>query len=152
MLRFAEVGLALVLFLWAGSNVGSQPPREDKDQKGEDETAVLMKQKLKHSQKVLEGLALGNFDEIAEHSRELIEVSKKAQWRVIKTPEYVMWSNEFRRHAEDLIEKAKQKNIDGVTLSYLNLTMTCVRCHKYVREVRRVRHEDAGLDALASSR
>jgi cytochrome c556 len=49
-----------------------------------------------------------------------------------------MNSNEFRRAAEKIIDKAKAKNIDGVTLAYFEMTMSCVRCHEYVREVRDV--------------
>ena len=32
--------------------------------------------------------------------------------------------------------KAKAKNIEGVTLAYFEMTMSCVRCHTYVREIR----------------
>ena len=35
----------------------------------------------------------------------------------------------------DRIESiAKAKNIDGATLAYVQLTVNCVNCHKYVRE------------------
>ena len=45
-----------------------------------------------------------------------------------------MQSNEFRRAVENLQEKAAQKNLDGAALGYVELTLTCVKCHKYVRE------------------
>ena len=50
-----------------------------------------------------------------------------------------MHSNEFRRAAETIVQKAKDKNLDGVALAYLDMTMTCIRCHRYVREVRDAR-------------
>ncbi len=34
------------------------------------------------------------------------------------------------------MRKAKDKNLDGVTLAYMDLTMSCVRCHQYVRDTR----------------
>jgi hypothetical protein len=40
------------------------------------------------------------------------------------------------------VKKAKDKNIDGVALAYVDVTLSCVRCHEYVREHRR----DARLD------
>ena len=58
---------------------------------------------------------------------------------MIKTPRYELHSNEFRRAAEAIVQKSKEKNIDGVALAYVDMTLTCVRCHDYVREVRETR-------------
>jgi hypothetical protein len=96
----------------------------------------LMHKKLEHSQKVLEGLALNDFKMIAQHADELIEISKEAEWKVVKTPQYEIHSSDFRRTAESLIKNAKEKNLDAAALNYVELTLTCVKCHKYVREVR----------------
>jgi hypothetical protein len=109
----------------------------------EDKTKDLMKKKLQHSQKVLEGIATNDFDAIAKNADELIIISKAAEWTVLKTPEYEMYSNDFRRTCGDLAQKARAKNIDGAALAYVDLTLTCVKCHKHVREVRRT-----GLDPL----
>jgi hypothetical protein len=108
---------------------------------GGDQDAVskLMRQKLEQAQKVLEGIALNDFGKIAKHGEELIQISKLAEWRVVKSPQYEVHSNAFRQAAETLIEKADQKNLDGAALAYLDLTLTCVKCHKYVREVRMTR-------------
>lgn len=101
-----------------------------------DKVDDLMRKKLDHSQKVLEGIALNDFDKIARHAEELIAVSKLAEWRVLKTPQYELHSNDFRRIADTIVREAKAKNLDGATLAYVDLTLTCVKCHKYVREVR----------------
>jgi hypothetical protein len=98
--------------------------------------ADLMRKKLTHAQKVLEGIALNNFDEIGRSAEELILISKSAEWRVINSPQYEVHSNGFRRAAEGLIEKAKDKNVDGAALAYVDLTLSCVKCHKYVRDTR----------------
>jgi hypothetical protein len=100
---------------------------------------ALMKRKLEDSQKVLEGLAINNYDEVAKSAADLIQVSKDVEWRVIKTPQYEMFSNDFRRNAETLVRMAKAKNTDGIALAYVDLTLNCVKCHKYVREVRMAR-------------
>ena len=99
----------------------------------------LMQRKLTSSQKILEGLALNDFDKIRENADELIQVSKIAEWHVLKTPMYELHSNEFRRTAETLGTRAKEKNLDGAALAYVEMTLTCVRCHKYVREIRQAR-------------
>jgi hypothetical protein len=104
-----------------------------------DKVAELMQRKLQESQKVLAGVALNDFDKIGKHAEELIQISKVAGWRVLKTPRYEMYSNDFRRIAETLVQNAKDRNLDAAALSYVDLTLTCVKCHKYVREERMTR-------------
>ncbi len=99
----------------------------------------LMVEKLKNAKTLLEGIAVADFNKITRSAEELIQLSKTAEWHVLKTPRYEMFSNEFRRAADVIIQKAKVKNIDGVTLSYFEMVMSCVRCHQYVREVREAR-------------
>ncbi len=112
----------------------------------------LMDEKLDNSKKLLEGIALSDFNKISNSAERLIQLSKTAEWLAYKTPRYEMHSNEFRRAAETVIEKAKTKNLDGVTLAYFDLTMQCVRCHQYVREVRDARAPLPSDRILASAR
>jgi hypothetical protein len=106
-------------------------------------TQELMQKKLKCSQKILEGVALNDFDKIADNADELITISQKAEWVVVKSPTYELYSNQFRKSAESLVKNAKAKNLDGAALDYVDLTMTCVKCHKYVREERMTRLDPA---------
>jgi hypothetical protein len=92
--------------------------------------------KLETSQKLLGAIAVSDFKKIVEQCDQLLVIANQAEWVAYKTPRYELHSNEFRRAAETIAQKAKQKNIDGVTLAYMDLTMSCVRCHQYVREVR----------------
>jgi len=106
------------------------PPKKVRD---------LMHKKLENSQKILEGIAINDFKLIAKHADELIDLSKQVEWKVLKTPQYEIHSNQFRRSAETLIKDAKDKNLDAAALTYMEMTLTCVRCHKYVREERMTR-------------
>jgi hypothetical protein len=101
----------------------------------------LMKLKLEHAQKILAGVSRNDFDAIASNADDLIALSNRAEWMASKTPAYELYSNSFRRSAGDLIRGARAKNSDAVALAYVDLTMSCVKCHRYVREVR-----DARLD------
>jgi hypothetical protein len=103
------------------------------------QVANLMVEKLDNSKKLLEGIALSDFNKISTSAEKLIQLSKTAEWFVYKTPRYEMHSNEFRRAAETILQKSREKNLDGVTLAYFDLTMQCVRCHQHVREVRDAR-------------
>jgi cytochrome c556 len=127
----AAVAVVLSLNSLAGPRVLAEP-KADKDT-----TQALMLRKLKESQKVLEGIALNDFTKIAAGADELIDISKTAEWKVLKNAQYELFSNEFRRRADQMRSAARDKNIDGATLAYLELTMSCVRCHKYVREERK---------------
>jgi hypothetical protein len=104
-----------------------------------DAVKALMKRKLENSQKILEGVALNDFDKIAKHADDLIMISKATDFKVFKTAQYDLYSNEFRRNAENLGQQAKAKSTDGAALAYVELTLTCVKCHKHVREVRMTR-------------
>jgi hypothetical protein len=103
----------------------------------------LMRKKLVHAQSVLEGIAINDLDKVSQNARDLIDVSRRAEWRALKTPQYELYSNEFRRAAETLGQRAKERNTDGAALAYVELTLTCVRCHKHVREVRMARLDPA---------
>lgn len=111
-----------------------EPAKVDKADKTKADN--LMKRKLEHAQKVLEGVALNDFDKIATSAEELILISHQAEWKALKTAEYELYSGDFRRHGQALVKSAKAKNTDGAALAYVELTMSCVRCHKHVRDVR----------------
>ncbi|OAI55178.1 hypothetical protein AYO44_00245 [Planctomycetaceae bacterium SCGC AG-212-F19] len=105
----------------------------------QDAVKALMAKKLENAHKVMDGIALGDFDKIGKHADELIRVSKAVEFRVLKTPQYEVYSNDFRRNAETLGQMATAKNLDGAALAYVELTLSCVKCHKHVREVRMAR-------------
>jgi hypothetical protein len=111
-------------------------------------TPSFMARKLMHAKDLLEGIALSDFKKIDRSADELLRLTNAEEWRAIKTARYEMFSNEFRRAAEGIIQKARAKNIDGVTVSYFEMTVSCVRCHSYVREVREARLP--GAPALAA--
>ncbi len=123
------IPLAVVLCLFAGGVSSGQPAKSKIFKK-------LMGEKLKASQNLIEGLALGNFNTLKDNAQELLRISNTEEFVAYKTPKYELFSNEFRSAAEKLIAKAKAKNLDGAALAYVELTMTCVRCHEYVREVK----------------
>lgn len=99
----------------------------------------LMADKLDAAQKLLAGIATADFDKIGRQADRLSSIANQAEWLAYKTPKYELHSNEFRRAAETIARKARAKNIDGVTLAYMDLTMSCVRCHQHVREIRDAR-------------
>jgi hypothetical protein len=99
--------------------------------------AEFMRQKLDFSKEVLEGLALEQFATIEKGGKALKKLSEAAEWEVATIPnatDYVMLTTDFQRHADELVKQAKAKNIDAATLAYVKLTMSCVQCHKFIRD------------------
>jgi hypothetical protein len=129
------ISTLLVLMLTVGASVLPSLGDESKKPKEDDKkVSALMKKKLQHSQKVLEGVVTNDFKMISKHAEELVDLSKQAEWRALKSKRYELHSDEFRRDADKLIKYAKEKNGDAAALTYVEMTLTCVRCHKYVRE------------------
>ena len=96
-------------------------------------TKEFMREKLGHSQKALEALALEDFVTLAQQSKKLSAMTQEATWQVFENPDFAEHSATFRRHANALAKAAQDKNLDAATLAYVRLTMSCVDCHKFVR-------------------
>jgi cytochrome c556 len=94
-----------------------------------------MQAKLKAAQKLLEGLAVSDFQAIAASGEELTKISKAAEFlNALKTDDYRLQMAVFQRSAEAVSKRAKEQNLDGATLAYVDMTMTCVKCHQTTRD------------------
>ena len=125
--------VALTILLLAGLTPGI--PAQDKPKPVDPpKKPTVMQRKLTLAQKVLEGLALEDYDKIRTSSDGLIECVKEVSWRINDTDKYVLFSNDFLRRVENLRKAAKEKNIDAAALAYVDMTLTCVKCHQYLRD------------------
>jgi hypothetical protein len=107
---------------------------QEKKQPDPKKPPTVMQRKLTHAQKVLEGIALNDHAKVASNADELMLCAQEASWRVIKSARYELYSNDFVRNLEGLKKAAKNKNTDAAALAYVDMTLTCVKCHQYVRE------------------
>jgi cytochrome c556 len=98
-----------------------------------------MRMKLDHAQRALEGLAVEDFDMLEDAAEGMSLMSLASHWNVLQTQEYLDQSSEFRRAAESLKRAAEDNNLEGATLAYIEVTMSCVKCHKYMREMQLAR-------------
>jgi hypothetical protein len=123
--------LVLVVVLLGASHAQEKKPAPKPPEK---KPTTVMQRKLAHAQKVLEGLALNDFDKIGTNAGDLMQCAQEAGWKLVKTARYDLYSNDFVRHLEGLKKAAKNKNVDAAALAYVEITLTCVKCHQYVRE------------------
>ena len=99
-------------------------------------TGRLMRQKLGHSQKVLEAIMTSDFALLERESAALEQATRAPAWAVLKSPEYIRQGAAYLRAAEDLRDAAKRHDLDGAASSYVSLTLTCFQCHRYIKDKR----------------
>jgi cytochrome c556 len=93
----------------------------------------FMRDKLELAQRVLEGITLEDYDLVIARGTKLAAMTQEADWRVFENPNYEQHSKTFKVHVDSLVQAAKKKDLDGMTLAYVRLTISCVDCHKAVR-------------------
>jgi len=119
--------MVLVLVAMSGLEVPAQTPA----------TGRLMRQKLAHSQKILEAILTSDFALLDRESAALAEATKSPAWSVLLySPEYIRQSGAFLRALDDLRDAAKGRDLDGAASNYVSLTLTCFQCHRYMKNRR----------------
>ena len=139
-LMMAAVALCLACGLLTD---GARP----EDRQDDNALKTLMQAKRARSHDLVDALVREDFDALKKHARQLGILSQAAEWQVLKTPEYRQHSVEFRSAADSLAKAAEKKNLDGAALAYIQVTLKCVACHKYVNRVRNASFDD-GADGL----
>ncbi|HZZ78416.1 MAG TPA: hypothetical protein VFE62_07845 [Gemmataceae bacterium] len=132
--------LATIPFQASGQN------KQDRDEI----LAAMMQKKLKSAHLVLDGVVIADFKKIQTGGDDLIKLAKSETWQLIRSPLYERHSADFVARTENLVKKAKEKNIDGAALAYVEVTLSCVRCHDYVRERRRDARVPGDLPKIAT--
>jgi len=93
-----------------------------------------MRKKVAYSQQVLVGVTMEDYGLIVSNAEKLVELSNKTNWYSRQAPEYELFLNEFRRNAQELMKAGQQKNLDAASLAYVQMTLSCVSCHQYIRQ------------------
>ena len=127
----ASVLLALVVLGVVGDPARAQRPANAGDA---EKASLWMKQKLVASQKVLEGMTRGDFDAIEKNAQQMLVLAYLEEWFRADLPEYKAQLHAFDHANGAIVRAARERNIDGVTLAYNQLTISCVQCHKIVRD------------------
>lgn len=129
----------IVVLFFIGTLCGSSPQSingdEEKDPKNKEvPTSVWMKKKLDYSQNILSGLASADFDKIAANADAMQVLSKIEGFIRSRTPGYRTQLQIFEQANQEIIVQAKKDNVEGATLAFTQLTISCVNCHKQLRE------------------
>jgi hypothetical protein len=107
----------------------------NKDAKKKPALAEFMRQKMDASQDIMEGLLMEDGKLINAAAKKLKDMSETEHWRVSNDILYRNHSEDFRRSVDKLIEASKGNSIDRAALSWFDVTLSCIDCHRYVRTV-----------------
>jgi hypothetical protein len=93
----------------------------------------FMTRKLAAAQRTLEGVARDDHALIQKATAEMIELSRQAAWEQMASYRFVQDTTDFVAAAEFLSRMADAKDVEGTSLGFMRLTMTCTNCHNHVR-------------------
>jgi hypothetical protein len=129
------LGLSSAL-LMPHEHLQGQPPAAPGKPPKDRNLQLFMRQKLVASNLILEGLCTDNFELIQEGAKKLHEMSDAERWHVSNDVMYKQFSNEYRQITRQLIQAAEDQNLDRATLKWLDATVSCLDCHRFVRGAR----------------
>jgi cytochrome c556 len=98
----------------------------------------VMRDKLEHSQKVLEAVVTSNWAQLDREARALAKATQDPAWSVLQMPEYVRYSQAFLRATDNLTAAAEQRDLEAASLGFISLSTSCVSCHRYLSRARTV--------------
>lgn len=138
------VGVVAVAGLSLGSKLDKEKEKEKTDKVDRKDPPQkykfvtkqeLMAAKLKGSQALMEHIALNDFPKLQETAEDLVQIAKTIAFlNSYKGKEYEFHITTFRRAAETLGAKAKERNIDGVMVAFNDMTLSCLKCHQGIRD------------------
>jgi len=125
LLAAALIGVAVT---GASRAIGQE---EDK----EHPISYWMQKKLEYSQQILNGLATEDFAQIRKNAAAMKRLSRIEGFvRRTDTQSYRTQLHIFDFANNELIQAAEDKNVEGAALAFTQLTLSCVNCHKVIRQ------------------
>ncbi|MCA9053584.1 MAG: hypothetical protein KDA75_07090 [Planctomycetaceae bacterium] len=97
------------------------------------ELQAFMRKKLEASNQILEGLTTDDLGMVKDGARQLNELSRAERWRVSNDPIYRQFSGDFRETTQQLIKAAEDGNADRAAMKWMDATISCLDCHRFVR-------------------
>ncbi len=131
MRRFLTTLATLILM---AATLAVHPTRGGDDPEKDKQSSLWMKQKLVASQNILGGLTKADYDSVRLNAESMLFVGYLEKWVRTDTPEYKNMMRDFEYANKALVRASREKNLDSATLGYVQLTLSCVNCHRVVRD------------------
>ncbi len=134
MSRFAQMAAALAICLVSAGLVARSVAQEKQPASQEQPMSYWMKRKLEYSQNILSGLAKADFEAIEASAQSMLNLSKVEGFIRRQAPGYTSQVHVFEESNDEIIRQARKHNVEGAALAFTQLTISCVNCHKQLRE------------------
>ena len=98
-------------------------------------TKALMYQKLNHTQLILQSLMIGDKKNLVSNLEQLKTISVATTWYKNENEAFQRYSANFREAIDRMIAYQKSGNQEGVSMGYIQLTLSCMNCHQTIRDL-----------------
>jgi hypothetical protein len=126
-----SIGFAMLLVLQPSRLVAQDPKSPAQDQP----VSFWMRKKLEFSQNILGGIATADYDKVVQNAEAMGRLSRVEGFIRRQTPGYQTQLKIFEESVAEIARQAKRENADGAGLAFTQMTVSCVNCHKRIREV-----------------
>jgi hypothetical protein len=123
--RAAAIGMIMLV---AMINLGA-------DKEDQTNPSFWMQKKLEYSENILAGLVKKDYEQVSKNARSMNALGQVEKWARGNIPQYRAQLHVFQDANEQLIRMSDQQNLDGAALAYVQLSLSCVNCHKVVRDI-----------------
>jgi cytochrome c556 len=131
-MRKSVIALACLIAVAGLLAVRAQETPPTKKADPQRDVAVVMKEKLRYSHQLLTSLAREDYAQLEVSAQELARIARE-EWAGNPTEEYRTQLQVFWTTLEGIESGAQRKEIDEATLAYMQMTLSCVKCHKLIR-------------------
>jgi len=133
MYKLQKLISATALVFMTSSVAFSEAAKKSSTSSPKSNLQEFMSSKRFHMGELFDGVLNKKFDKAIEEAKVLMMLSKASTWQQIDSPEYKRHSELFQESLRFFIEKAEAKSVEGVSLGYVRLSMSCLHCHHEVR-------------------
>ncbi len=99
-------------------------------------TGRLMREKLQHSERILQALTTSDWALLQRETRALQGITTNPTWTELITPELRPYTGAFQKALSDLTQAGDRRDYDYAGASYSALVSSCFACHKHVMSSR----------------
>ena len=124
--RFTNLGLFTATLLTTGHSLA--------ETKIPNTTQMLMRQKLAAAHGLLDGLVREDYESLRKNADLVKSISKVSTWHKSDSEIFMNYARSFQNAADFLVTNAEAKNLEGISLGYVRVTLECVQCHTHVRD------------------
>lgn len=130
--------VALAALMFGLPDGRSQEPRRDAPSAAEqDQARDFMRHKLGLTQDVLAALTEGNLAKASSAAKNMRFLGYFEKNILADRPEYKRQVQFFDFASQELVRQADAKNLEGATLAYMQMSASCVQCHKVMRDAKK---------------